>query len=200
MSLLINTELHPILQQLRNLDISILRSIYENRNPLFDTTFIVITDLAAAIAFGVPIIMLISGLIKKNKPLWHNALAILLPVALSAIISNILKFSLDMPRPFEIYPFIEKLSSGGSPSFPSGHTADAFAFAVALTLVYPRWQIVLPVLLWAGLVGLSRMWLGVHFPSDVLAGAFIGAFCALIYFWIEKSYTQKTIKKLPDQV
>ena len=185
--------LSPLLFIFHDLDIKILKEIYENRNPVFDTTFIVITNTAAAIAFGVPAVMLITGLLKKKKILWRNALAILLPVAISAIVANILKFSLDMPRPYELYPFIEKLSSGGSPSFPSGHTADAFAFAIAAGLVYSRWYFIIPLMLWAALVGISRMWLGVHFPSDVIAGALIGTACAGIYYWIYNRNSTKTI-------
>ncbi len=193
MNHLLSILLSPLLFVFHDMDIRILKEIYENRNPFFDTTFIVITNTAAAIAFGVPAIMLITGLLKKEKTLWRNALAILLPVAISAIVANILKFSLDMPRPYELYPFIEKLSSGGSPSFPSGHTADAFAFAVAAGLVYPRWYIIFPGLIWASLVGTSRMWLGVHFPSDVVAGAIIGTACAGIYYWIRKRNSTKTM-------
>ena len=193
MNLLLSILLSPLLFIFHDLDIRILKEIYENRNPVFDSAFIVITDSAAAIAFGIPAIMLIAGLLKKEKIFWRNALAILLPVAISAIVANILKFSLDMPRPYEIYPFIEKLSSGGSPSFPSGHTADAFAFAVAAGLVYPRWYIIFPVLIWAVFVGTSRMWLGVHFPSDVMAGALIGTACAGIYYRINNRNSTKTI-------
>lgn len=96
-----------------------------------------------------------------------------------------------MPRPYELYPFIEKLSTGGSPSFPSGHTADAFAFAIALGLIYPKWYFIFPAILWALLVGCSRMWLGVHFPSDVLAGAFIGSVCAVVYTQADKRMRAK---------
>jgi membrane-associated phospholipid phosphatase len=176
----------PMMFTFHDLDINILKGIYENRNPLFDSTFIVITNSAAAIAFGIPGMLLIIGLLKKKKELWQKALTIIIPVALSAIVANILKFSLDMPRPYELYPFIEKLSSGGSPSFPSGHTADAFAFAVGAGLVFRKWYIITPCLFWAVLVGTSRMWLGVHFPSDVLAGAIIGTACAFIYYRAEK--------------
>lgn len=63
-------------------------------------------------------------------------------------------------------------------SFPSGHATTAFATAALLTLWYPRWAGV-----WLGLaalVGLSRVLLGSHFPSDVLAGALLGSVVALV--------------------
>ena len=188
MSLLITSVMSPLLQQFHELDIQLLRGLYENRNPIFDSTFIVITDSAAALAFGIPGVLIIAGLLRKNRRQWVNALTVIIAVAIAAIVANIIKFSLDTPRPYEIYPFIEKLSSGGSPSFPSGHTTDAFAFAVAAGLVYSKWYILLPGLIWATLVGISRMWLGVHYPSDVIAGAILGTACALLYFGLNKKY------------
>lgn len=174
------------MQFMHNSDIGILTGIYENRILFLDPFFIFITNSAAAIAFGVPLILLLIAFKKKIQGLQRDALMMLIPVALSAIIANILKYVIDLPRPYEIYPFIVKLSVGGSPSFPSGHTADAFAFAVALSLIYRKWYIIIPVLIWASLVGYSRMSLGVHFPSDVLGGALIGAACSYSYILFTK--------------
>ena len=183
-----------VLQHLQKWDIGVLRLIFENRIQELDTTFIFITNTAAAIAFGIPILMLLSAVFTKNRELRRNALLFLVSVFLSAVIANILKYTIDLPRPYEVYTFIEKLSVGGSPTFPSGHTADAFAFAVAVSLVYPRWYFIIPSLLWATMVGYSRMSLGVHFPSDVIAGAIIGAACA---FGCIQFITRKTAKAGP---
>jgi len=178
---LTNIFLLSLMQNLHTLDIGILKVIYESRIQALDSTFIVITNSAGVIAFGLPLILLIIANRKKNQESRRNALIILVSVAISAIIANILKYTFDMPRPYEIYPFIVKLSYGGSPSFPSGHTADAFAFAVAVSLVFPKRQIIIPSLIWAMLIGYSRMCLGVHFPSDVLGGAIIGTVSAYGY-------------------
>jgi undecaprenyl-diphosphatase len=169
------------MQRFQHWDIGILRVIFENRIQELDSFFIFITNTAAALAFGIPILMLLSTIFTKKKEIRRYSLMILVPVFLSAIIANILKYTINLPRPYEVYAFIEKLSVGGSPSFPSGHTADAFAFAVAVSLIYPKWYFILPGLIWATMVGYSRMSLGVHFPSDVIAGAIIGAACAYGY-------------------
>jgi len=69
---------------------------------------------------------------------------------------------------------------------PSGHTSTAFATATALTLQYPKWYVIAPSYVYAGLVGYSRMHPGVHHPSDVLAGALIGAGCAYLSHVVNK--------------
>ena len=65
-------------------------------------------------------------------------------------------------------------------SFPSGHTSTAFAIATSLSLSYPEWYVAAPALAWAGAVGVSRVWHGVHYPSDVLVGAGVGAGAAFV--------------------
>ena len=63
-------------------------------------------------------------------------------------------------------------------SFPSGHTNAAFAFALAVCMTAPkRWMKVAAVCM-AVVMGLSRLYVGVHYPTDVLVGAVIGALCA----------------------
>ena len=60
----------------------------------------------------------------------------------------------------------------GDPCFPSGHTSIAFSMATVLGYQYPKWRI--PLYIGAGLVGLSRIYLGRHYASDVLMGAAVG--------------------------
>lgn len=60
-------------------------------------------------------------------------------------------------------------------SFPSGHTSTAFVLATSLSLSYPEWYVVVPSMAWASTMGVARMWLGVHYPSDVVVGAALGA-------------------------
>ncbi len=74
------------------------------------------------------------------------------------------------------YPGGSKLDPN---SWPSGHSALAAAMATSLALTYRSGFVVVPAVLWAGGVGLSRVWLGVHYPSDVVAGWVLGAAVAI---------------------
>ncbi len=176
----------PVLLYSQNPDIQILKEININRNTSLDSTFRLLTDSAAPLAFGITALLLVLAFIRKDLQKKQRAIIIGTSVVSSAIISLILKFIIDRPRPFDVYPFIEKMAGGGSPSFPSGHTSDAFALATSLSLVYPKWYIVIPSYMWALGVSYSRLHLGVHFPTDVLVGVIIGLGIAYLNFWAIK--------------
>ena len=72
------------------------------------------------------------------------------------------------------------------PSFPSGHTAAAFSLATSLSITYPKWYVIAPSAVWACGVGLARINQGVHYPSDVLAGAAIGVGCGFLNIYVNK--------------
>ncbi|NBC16271.1 MAG: phosphatase PAP2 family protein [Bacteroidetes bacterium] len=93
-----------------------------------------------------------------------------------------LKYLVRRPRPYETVSGITSRSARLQPgeafdpyAFPSGHAALSFALATSLTLSHPRWYVAGPTYAWAASVATSRVWLGVHYPSDVLVGAVLGA-------------------------
>jgi undecaprenyl-diphosphatase len=104
-----------------------------------------------------------------------STLWLLAAIAGQAAVVSILKILVDRVRPCAALVWDTAL--GGpcptSGSFPSGHAAGAFAFAAFVAWRSPRWAA--PALAWATLVAYSRCVLGVHYPSDVIAGAFVGA-------------------------
>ncbi|HUW06424.1 MAG TPA: phosphatase PAP2 family protein [Williamwhitmania sp.] len=159
----------------QNLDIRILRTINLDRNKHWDKTMQFMSNSEAAVSIATPAVILGVGLIKGDPQIKSDGITIASAFLLSSAMTTILKYSVKRPRPFTTYPDIEKLSAGGSYSFPSGHTSSAFATATSLSLAYPKWYVIVPSFAWASTVGYSRMYLGVHYPSDVLAGAIIGA-------------------------
>jgi len=170
----------------QNWDIDLLKHINLERNRSLDGTFRLITNSASPVSYGTPLLLCGIGLIKHDSLIIRNSLYIGSSVAVTVIIATIAKYTINRPRPFETYSVIEKETGGGSPSFPSGHTSEAFALATSLSLTYPKWYIIAPSFVWAGAVGYSRMDLGVHYPSDVLAGAILGAGCAWLTFKVNQ--------------
>ena len=177
------------------LDIDLLRAINLDRITALDGIFVFITNSAPIIAGLIPLGFLLYGMFAKRKDIRTFGYVIAASYLLSAIISNVLKYAIARPRPFTVYPFIEKLSGGGSASFPSGHTSDAFSIAMAVSLLFPKRSVVIPMFLWAILVGYSRMDLGVHYPSDVLGGAIVGMGSAYCCWLVWKSMRKRQFQK-----
>lgn len=159
----------------QNFDIDLLRKINLERNIALDPTFKLITNSVGPLGIGTPLIVTSIGLIEHDQTLKNKGYYIGATLLSSAIITTTLKYSIDRDRPFVTYPDIQKLSAAGSPSFPSGHTSEAFATATSLSMAFPKWYVIAPAYVWASTAAYSRMHLGVHYPTDVLAGAFIGA-------------------------
>lgn len=141
------------------------------RNPILTPFFIFVTKLgnAGAIWIALTVILLIPK--KTRKIGCMSALALLG----SLIINNlILKNLIARIRPYEIInglvPLIEKPTDY---SFPSGHTGSSFAAACILYRKLPK-RFGITALLLAMLIGFSRLYLGVHYPSDVLFGIISG--------------------------
>lgn len=179
----------------QNFDINTLRSINLHRNENLDPTFKHISNSYAVVSIGTPLTMYAVGLINKDLDIRKDAIFIGESVAASVFITIALKETIKRDRPFTSYPEIEKLSSAGGYSMPSGHTSIAFATATSLSMAYPKWYVIAPSFVWASAVGYSRMHLGVHYPTDVVAGALIGSGSAYLTFKINKWINKKRNKE-----
>lgn len=164
------------------LDIVLLKDINAGRQRSLDLFFIAITHTAGPFAFGIPVIMLLVALARKDKLLRLATWYVMISVAFAVVITNLMKYTINRPRPFETFTFIEKLTSGGSPSFPSGHTSDAFVLAMALSLAFRHKWVTIVSFLWAFTMGYTRMGLGVHYPADVIVGAVVGVTSAFAVY------------------
>lgn len=147
----------------------------------------VIAKSTPYISVGVPVAIGIYALADKNHKLLGDAIYIGTSVIEAVAISYGMKYAVGRERPFNRYPDeIEKRDDPSSYSFPSGHTASAFSLATSLCIRYPRWYVIAPSALWACSVGFSRMNQGVHYPTDVLGGAVIGAGCAVANVYVNR--------------
>lgn len=148
-----------------------------------------LSESAPILSVGIPAGMGIYALIKKDQPLLKDAIYIGTTVIEAVGITYGMKHIFDRERPFVKYPDAIKpygAPSIESPSFPSGHTAAAFSVATALSITYPKWYVIAPSALWACGVGFARMNQGVHYPSDVMAGAAIGVGCAFANIYVNR--------------
>ena len=174
---------HRLALKLRDLDRALFRAIFRARwgplTPVMRLFTVAGTAGAlwgcfAAAAFLATV--LAAGRVEASELVSH----LLVPwaaVAGSWFVAEGAKHLFDRARPFisdtKVAPLIKTPSSS---SFPSGHSATAAAGAISLSAVYPA---VAPAFALAGLlVALSRVYLGVHYPLDVLAGALIGTLSA----------------------
>lgn len=171
----------------QNWDINTLEKLNDLDSRFARRSSKVLSKTAPYIAVGVPTAMGIYALIDKDNDLLKDAIYIGTSVIEATAISYGLKYSIDRERPFDRYPDkIVKRDSPSSPSFPSTHTAAAFSLATSLSIKYPKWYVITPSALWACSVGFARMNQGVHYPTDVIGGAVIGAGCAVANIYINK--------------
>ena len=166
-----------MIEILKKIDNTILRWInIKFRNKAFDKTMPIITSVGN---LGI-IWIVISVLLMTKKDYRVLVKTILIDLVITTIIGEgIIKNIIKRKRPFYDDDKKELLISRPiTYSFPSGHTASSFA--VATVFIKTDNAASLEIMLLACLIAFSRIYLGVHYPSDVIGGVIIGTLCGLI--------------------
>lgn len=151
-----------------------------------------VSNSVQPLAVILPTTLCIYGALKKDKKMMQDAIYIGSSILEAGVLSYGLKYATNRKRPYEQHSTIHPYDNESTSSFPSSHTAVAFSLATSLSLTYPKWYVILPSTLWACSVGIARINQGVHYPSDVAAGAAIGIGCAFFNITINK-WLNKTL-------
>ena len=168
----------------RDRDFETLYSIQQRRTPTHNRYWLTMSNSLAlaplpAIGHGV------YGWSTGDRQALYNAAELGGSLLLTAGVTMSLKYLVNRPRPYVSHASdLVCLQPLLDPSFPSGHTSFCFATATTLTLMYPRWYVAIPSYLWATGVAYSRLYVGAHYPTDVVAGALIGTGCAVAAYWV----------------
>ena len=151
-------------------------------SPFLDVVMPFLTDFDH---WRIPLILgLLVALAKGNTETRLGILfAVLAVVAADQISSSGIKPLVERPRPFHTIEGTRKLIGAFATSFPSGHAANTFAAGTFLALRFrrARWILVLPVI-----ISYSRIYVGVHYPLDVIAGGLVGAVIGLAFVGLDR--------------
>lgn len=163
-------------------EFAFLDSIRANfSNPIFDSIAKFFGDVVIPILIVAMLLMII---FKKTR---RTGIALLISTVVAFIIGNlILKPTIARIRPYDVNTAIQLIVSAENDfSFPSAHTYFTFTTATVIFMRYKKIGICCYIL--AVLMALSRMYLYVHYPTDVIAGAIFGIGFGLFGYFIEKA-------------
>ena len=159
-----------------NLDVRIFRGVNALQDPSANG-FIEYLDYTSLPTFGaLPVGFVLVGAAAGDRAVLEAGLLSMTAQLTSLGLTVAFKEIVGRPRPFESLSNVRvkhQWSATGF-SFPSGHTSQAFAIATVLSFKFSKGSFIIPCFLWASAIGYGRIFLGLHYPSDVVGGAIIG--------------------------
>jgi membrane-associated phospholipid phosphatase len=167
-------------------DDRVMIDIQNTRTPEQTGVFMFLTNTYRYGEVGIPAGLLIGGIARNDMAMRQNSLFVASSTLVSYGLTLLIKHLIKRPRPFIQNINIVPVYQAGSTSFPSGHTSTSFATVTAFSMAYPKWYVIIPSYLWASSVSYSRMYLGVHYPTDVGAGLLLGAGSAVSLSFLKK--------------
>ena len=175
-----------------DLDITLLLFINRSlQNPVFDFILPILTDLHKILLVQIGFVLLWLSLLKFNRRLFFIILGLVLTFAVGDFLGSYLKDLFSRPRPdLAGINVVLKAPHLGGGSFPSNHALNNFSMAIFLSYFYPQLRYYFYI--FAFVVAFSRVYCGVHYPSDILAGSLIGVFIG----FLSSRYWKQVISKI----
>jgi len=189
----------------QSFDEAVIRWMGAHRSPLLDRAMIELTALGTGVT--VLMIVVIAGLFLTLTQHKYSAILLLVATTGGLVLNGVLKLGFERPRPTIFIPVVHTVSS----SFPSGHAmSSAIVYGTVAYLAarlhrrrWARWLVMMFALFLIVLISFSRMYLGVHYPSDVVAGVLIGfawaGFCMATLEAIQRFALRRAPKILEDE-
>ena len=172
-------------------------------NPFLDVVMPIISDLGSfefLAIFCVVIIVISSKRLLNRQDIKKFAILAFASLLLSGLIVFVIKIAIQEPRPYLLLSHVKLLSATTDPNaFPSGHTSSICS--IVFLIVFESKKRLsgrnLALIIFAFIIGFSRIYIGLHFPFDVLVGAVIGIIGAFIVYKLDKS---KKFNKIIENV
>jgi membrane-associated phospholipid phosphatase len=166
--------------KLQQFDEQTLINLSQQRTPEKTAIMLFLSKTHQYGEIGVPVGLFLGGVASGDLKMRQNALYVASSTAVTAGLTLLIKKLGKRRRPYIKNINIVPVYIAQGSSFPSGHTSATTSTAMALSRAYPKWYVIAPSFLWAGSVGYSRMYLGVHYPTDVAGGALLAVGTALL--------------------